>query len=244
MSLTLLLQPPDTPYFEFLVDNAEAAYSSTTTTGGVKDSSGYGQPNVVPATSAVRPTLNAADTDGHLSLSFDGVDDRLTTSNATGTMLAFGNSKSGLSLSLVVKIRTAELAGAGEDAGLLHRRRVEQHPHRHRHRPDRGVEAWRPPPRHRGHRQPARPGRRQPVASRRRRQRLRGAAAADLHRRPDRRLADGVHRRRFDVRHQRQRVVVGIERHPRAVVAGGVEGVSAARTARSPPPTSPPCSRG
>ena len=112
MTLLLLLNQPSipAPFFEYRVDSADANYATTTTTGGIADSSGQGQPNAVPATAGVRPTLSL-DTDGHQQASFDGVDDRLTTANATGTMLAFGNAKPGLTVSLVVKVRTAELAG-------------------------------------------------------------------------------------------------------------------------------------
>jgi hypothetical protein len=99
-------------YFQYRADDAAATYS-TSVSAGVADSSGNARPNVVAATSAARPTLTAGGAGGHSYLTFDGVDDRVTTSNATDpSMVAFGNAKAGLTLSAVVKFDPTVIAGA------------------------------------------------------------------------------------------------------------------------------------
>jgi hypothetical protein len=93
VSLLLLLQPsaatavPTGPFFWYDADHPAANYATATTTGGLVDQSGNGQPNAFPTATAPRPTLNTGGAGGHQYLTFDGVDDRLT---SNGTMLAFG----------------------------------------------------------------------------------------------------------------------------------------------------------
>lgn len=97
---------PTGVFFQYRADEAAATY--TTTVAGVADTSGNARPNIVPASSTVRPALTTGGAGGHSYLTFDGVDDRLTTNNTTDpSMLAFGNAKSGLTLSAVVRLTAA-----------------------------------------------------------------------------------------------------------------------------------------
>ena len=115
MSLLLLTSRAAAPttdfYYRYRASDAVANYSTLTTTGGIAESSGNNRPNAIPTTSGPRPTLNT-DARGINYLTFDGIDDRLTTGNGTDpSMLAMGNNKPGLTISAVVKINTALLGG-------------------------------------------------------------------------------------------------------------------------------------
>jgi fibronectin-binding autotransporter adhesin len=122
VSLLLLLQPsaatavPTGPFFWYDADHPAANYATATTTGGLVDQSGNGQPNAFPTATAPRPTLNTGGAGGHQYLTFDGVDDRLT---SNGTMLAFGNAKPGLTVAAVVRVDPAAVAAGGTSRILL-----------------------------------------------------------------------------------------------------------------------------
>lgn len=103
---------PSGLYFRFRVDNAAANYMTTNTAGGIVDSSGYSRPNAIPGTTAIRPALIAGGVKGHSYLAFDGVDDRLTTSQSGNpTMLAIGNNKPGITFVAFVKINPESIDG-------------------------------------------------------------------------------------------------------------------------------------
>jgi hypothetical protein len=97
---------PTGVYFDYRADDAIATYATATTgTAVIPDTSGNTRPGLVFAASAQRPTLNTGGANGHNYLSFDGVDDRLTTSNATDpSMLTFLNGKPGGTVAAVVRL--------------------------------------------------------------------------------------------------------------------------------------------
>lgn len=104
---------PTGVYFQYRADNAVATYSTATTTGGIADSSGNARPNAIPGTAAIRPTLNTGGLNGHSYLTFDGVDDRLTTTNSPDpSLLSFSNGKAGLTVAHVVRL-TGSVTAAG-----------------------------------------------------------------------------------------------------------------------------------
>jgi hypothetical protein len=108
--------PPAGAFFRYDADHPAANYATTTTTGGLVDQSGAGQPNAFPTATAPRPTLNTGGAGGHQYLTFDGADDRLT---SNGTMLAFGNAKPGLTTAAVVRVNPTAVATGGTSRILL-----------------------------------------------------------------------------------------------------------------------------